>query len=538
MIACRYGGSDGRPLQLVDGEDLVVVRSHRRGADHDVSRLTERSREAGGDLFPLFGFPGSGVGVYETPAGGSQPISEAIHADPEVEFAGRGLRDEYGAPVVYTENLFVKFGDDLDPNACVAALAEHDLELKRPLGYAANAYFAAAPRGSGRVVFEIAERLLERQDVDLCHPELVREIGWNKVFAQQWHLAETDVDGRRIRAHANVEAAWELSQGEGIVIAIIDDGIDVEHEEFLSPGKVVAPQSFTFPQGDSAGPADAEEMHGMACAGVACGDGNHGASGVAPKARLMPLRLASGVNSQDEADAFEWAADHGADVISCSWGPTDGKWWEPGDPAHEGFVPMPDSTRLAIEYALTKGRKGKGCVITWAAGNGNEDVGNDGYATHEGVMAVAACNDSGTRSVYSDMGEALWCCFPSNDFEPPWDRGRLPLTTGIWTTDRPGADGYNAGDPAHGDPGGNYTNSFGGTSSACPGAAGVVALMLAGNPELTPPEVKELIRETCEQIDSGDGEYDGNGHSTNYGYGRIDARAAVAAAAAAANGPS
>ncbi|HET6998635.1 MAG TPA: S8 family serine peptidase [Solirubrobacterales bacterium] len=531
MISYRYGGSDGRPLQLVDDEDLVVVRAEGRGVEHDLDRLTERSRAVGADLYPLFGFAGSGVGVYETPAGGSQPVSEAIHADPEIEFAGRGLRDEFGAPVVYTENLFIKFADDLDPEACLATLAKHELEPKRPLHYAGNAYFAAAPRGSGRVVFEIAERLLQQPQVDLCHPELVREIGWNQVFEQQWHLAETDVDGRRISASANVEAAWGLSQGDGIVIAVIDDGVDIEHEEFRSPGKIVAPQSFTFPRGNSAHPADPGDMHGMACAGVACGDGNHGASGVAPKARLMPVRLSSGVNSQDEADAFVWAADHGADVISCSWGPTDGKWWKPDDPVHDQFVPMPDSSRLAIEYALSKGREGRGCVITWAAGNGNEDVGNDGYASHEGVIAIAACNDSGTRSVYSDMGEAIWCSFPSNDFEPPWDRGRLPLTPGIWTTDRPGADGYNPGDPTKGDADGTYTNFFGGTSSACPGAAGVVALMLARNPDLTPVEVKELLKQTCEQIDAGEGEYDAGGHSTNYGYGRIDALAAVEAAA-------
>lgn len=53
---------------------------------------------------------------------------------------------------------------------------------------------------------------------------------------------------------------------------------------------------------------------GIACAGVACADGSFGASGAAPRARLMPIRLASGLGSQAEADAFIWAAQHGADV--------------------------------------------------------------------------------------------------------------------------------------------------------------------------------------------------------------------------------
>ena len=129
-----------------------------------------------------------------------------------------------------------------------------------------------------------------------------------------------------------------------------------------------------------------------------------GASGVAPRAKLMPIRLASGLGSQQEANAFRWAADNGADVISCSWGPADGRWFDPNDPRHQSVFRLPASTRLAIDYATTNGRGGKGCVILFAAGNGNESVDNDGYASYEGVIAVAACNDRGKRSVYSDFG--------------------------------------------------------------------------------------------------------------------------------------
>ena len=241
----------------------------------------------------------------------------------------------------------------------------------------------------------------------------------------------------------------------------------------------------------------------------------------------MPLRLVSGLGSIEEADAFAWAADHGADIISCSWGPTDGVWWDPEDPVHEQVDPLPDSTRLAIDYAIDKGRDGRGCVITWAAGNGNESVDNDGYASYERVIAVAACNDSGTRSAYSDMGKALWCAFPSS-------HGEDSLTPGIWTTDRSGAEGYNPGDETLGDEAGDYTNSFGGTSSACPGVAGVVALILAVNPGLGWREVRDLLRASCDRIDEAGGEYDADGHSRLYGYGRVNAARAVELAAAAA----
>ena len=146
----------------------------------------------------------------------------------------------------------------------------------------------------------------------------------------------------------------------------------------------------------------------------------------------------SALGSQKEADAFAWAVARGADVISCSWGPADGDWWDPSDPVHNEVTPLPDNTRLAIRHAVTAGRGGKGCVICWAAGNGNESADNDGYVTNPDIIAVAACNDRGKRSAYSDMGQAIWCAFPSDNGDPS-------RTPGIWTTDLSGSAGYNNG---------------------------------------------------------------------------------------------
>jgi subtilisin-like proprotein convertase family protein len=105
-----------------------------------------------------------------------------------------------------------------------------------------------------------------------------------------------------------------------------------------------------------------------------------------------------------------------------------------------------------------------------------------------------------------------------------------PLTPGIYTTDRMSRLGYNAGSSAEGDLAGNYTNSFGGTSSACPGAAGVAALVLAVNPALKWNEVRDILRQSCQKIDPQGGEYDSSGHSRFYGHGRLDAQQAVALA--------
>jgi subtilisin-like proprotein convertase family protein len=154
-------------------------------------------------------------------------------------------------------------------------------------------------------------------------------------------------------------------------------------------------------------------------------------------------------------------------------------------------------------------------------------VDNDGYASYERVIAVAACNDRGKRSVYSDFGRAVWCSFPSSDFGWPEQGHPEPLTPGIWTTDRQRAAGYNPGSAARGDAAGDYTNSFGGTSSACPGAAGVVALMLSVNPELTAGQVRKLLQQSCDRVDPQGGAYDADGHSHFYGFGRVNAEKAV-----------
>lgn len=74
---------------------------------------------------------------------------------------------------------------------------------------------------------------------------------------------------------------------------------------------------------------------------------------------------------------------------------------------------------------------------------------------------------------------------------------------------------------------GFYTAKFGGTSSACPGAAGVAALILSVRPKLTRDQVKDIIAATCEKIDAAGGTYNAQGWSPLYGYGRIDAEAAV-----------
>jgi hypothetical protein len=523
MREVRYGGENGKTVQLEVDPDLVAVRARRGGSlrEGPVPRP-----EAGllDEMEPVLSFPEVSVEVYRRRERASRSMEEVrreLDESPATRFAGRVLVDQHSRePVLYTENLFVKFRDDMSRDQCLAVLREVGLTVKRELPYATNAFFVAAPEGIGQRVFDIADELLQRDDVEYCHPELVRRLGRRTIFPQQWHLKATTVGSQSVGASANVEAAHTITEGEGVTIAVIDTGIDIDHEEFSSHGKIVAPWDATANDTDPR-PNSRAEKHGTACAGVACGDGRFGASGVAPRAKLMPIRMISQLGSQAEADAFFWAAENGADVISCSWGPPCGAWFDPDDPLHTTDFPLPDSTRLAIDYAVTNGRGGLGCVVFFAAGNGNESVDNDGYSNYERVLAVAASNDRNKRSVYSDFGDVIFCAFPSQDFEFPEEGRPAPLTPGIWTTDRMGKVGYSAD---------NYTNSFGGTSSACPGAAGVAALVLSSNEALYWEEVKNILRLSCDRIDQEDGQYDEEGHSPFYGYGRLNAEKAARSA--------
>ena len=118
------------------------------------------------------------------------------------------------------------------------------------------------------------------------------------------------------------------------------------------------------------------------------------------------------------------------------------------------------------------------------------------------------------KALYSNWGEEVWVCAPSN---------------GIEETERKSV--LNHYHFEHGQFGyGLYTDQFGGTSSAAPLVAGVAALVISANPGLTAMQVKEILKDTADKINPGnttDGKYDNNGHSKWYGHGKVNAGKAV-----------
>lgn len=420
--------------------------------------------------------------------------------------------------VVVTERLIAQFKPQFTLEQISEKLTELNLRILEPLAYVGPLGFllAANPEADGLGAIRAARRLHESGLVEFAEPDLVeqRSIRSGRTLTPDpatafytdklWHLKLT-----------GVPEAWKLTKGaSNIKIAILDDGFDLGHPEFSTEvesgvAKIAAQRDFSTGTDDASSKLMTDN-HGTACAGVAAACGIK-APGVAPDCRLVLARIPDFLGSSEEARMFQWAADQGADVISCSWGPIDGV----------GIVsPLPTSTRLAIRYCLTQGRSGKGIPIFWAAGNGSESVDDDGYAANPDIMAIAASTSLEEHAPYSDSGAAVFACAPSSG------DGH---TLSIFTTDRRGVQGYNPRLESLGDAEGNYTNRFGGTSAAAPLAAGIAALILSINPSLTAQDVRNILQSTAKKIGI-DGSYDTSGHNNQFGFGRLDAAAAVAMA--------
>lgn len=196
-------------------------------------------------------------------------LKENIAANTDVRFVGHGYKIERNKePIIYTENLFIKFNEKLTENQCKTVIKQYNLIIKMKLTFITNGYFVSTQPNTGDHVFVIAEEILKRKDIDHCHPELIHHKEPKIIHPNQWHLKKTvvrveiDVD-----ASANVEDAHKITQGEGVVIAVIDDGFDLSHPEFMREGKIIHPANFSGVNTNSDPSPEAGDTHGTSCAG-------------------------------------------------------------------------------------------------------------------------------------------------------------------------------------------------------------------------------------------------------------------------------
>lgn len=400
-----------------------------------------------------------------------------------------------------------------------------DHVVTEPVGRGVGAGLAAVSRLEGRQGIVSATPLLARQQMRKATTPN------DQYFTEQWHLKNTGQGGGKIGSDAALTNVWDDYKGSGITIGIVDDGVQLTHPD-LSPNNT-AP-AFHYDWNDSpedtnpAPDADNEDFHGTSVAGVAAARGGNGigVSGAAPLASIVGFRLIADFTTDfEEAEAMSRSNDV-IDIKSNSWGTPDDQPWVLGT-----VGPM---FLDALEDGALNGRGGRGVIYPWAAGNGREygdQANKDGYTNSIYVLAVGAIDNRGLLSYYSETGSNLAVSAPSSGG-----------TRQIVTTDLLSNEGYNFS----GAPGElsvrDYTNDFGGTSSATPLVSGVVALMLEANPDLTWRDVKEILLRTSTKLlptDSGwvsrvvgDPALAPVKHHHNFGGGMINAQAAVAMAEA------
>jgi subtilisin family serine protease len=461
----------------------------------------------------------------------------AIEERPSVAWSAPVFENpESGGWVVAMNEIIVRLQPGVTAESFFAG--DHRLtEYRRIIG-TPDTFIAKLAEGSGRAALTLANSLMSDPRLSWASPNLMAQAYlWTNdpLYANQWHLNNTGQSGGTPGADVDAPEAWQITSGSpSIVIADIDDAIQRAHPDLApnvwpNPGEVpgnsidddgngwtddVWGWDFWNNDSDPSPPAGSSNSHGTATAGVAVAAGNNnlGVAGIAYSAKLMPIRsnIVPSFVPADVPQAVYYAAGRkasgvgtwrGADILTCSW----------------GFSTPLQALNDSFAWASANGRGGKGLPIFIASGNGGS--GSVGYPANlagslSGVMAVGGSTHTDVRVSYSQYG-------PELDFITPTRAGSSQGSGGgIQTTDRTGTAGYSSGD---------YYANFSGTSSATPLAAGIGALVLSVNPNLTASQLRGLLHNTTDLI--GPLSYDAvTGKNLEYGYGRLNAFTAVSGA--------
>jgi Subtilase family/Bacterial SH3 domain len=469
--------------------------------------------------------------------GGIDKKLDELRAQPDISVGTHVwyLNDEKDSAFVPTGYLYIEFKPGTSEVKQRALLDEFALNIREMVG--TDAYRVNTTPESPNPI-KCAMLLQKKSIVLIAEPEFVTKPvtgdfsqPGGKFIASQWHLENTgsqipiiDIPNAvfgpahfRRGADAKVKEAWAYLGTLGsssIKIAVIDTGFSTDHPQLRGDGSKIrntfnaatrsADVSPWFQAGDGSWGVFS---HGTSCAAVAAGAWDvQGILGAAPNSRIIPIKL--DILSDDAiVKAFEHAMLNGADVISCSL----------------GFPkPVPLSTWVfnTIRKVASQGRGGKGTPIFIAAGNANPASNNQprqisDFATHPDVFCITASNSLDEPSSYSFYGANAFMTAPTNG------NNGVGITTATIVT----SDGRTLQN--------TYTSGFGGTSSAAPLSAGICALLLSANPNLSLEQIRSIFKQTTDKISSG---YDATGRSPRLGYGRINALRAVKMAVQLAGG--
>ncbi|RXK67934.1 S8 family serine peptidase [Stenotrophomonas sp. MA5] len=355
----------------------------------------------------------------------------------------------------------------------------------------------------------------------------------------QWHLLNT---GQAVQGDTRPVAGNDLNvdglfrngiRGEGVIIGIVDDGLQIAHPDLAANVAAVAGKNFANNSNNPSPSAPDVDNHGTMVGGIAGAVGANGVGvrGVAPAATLKGFNVLASDASGSQTANIEYSWWDGAEaadvqVFNNSWGAG------PGNP-NLPFAFSENDIR-AYEQALSGTRGGSGGIYVKSAGNNfnnasisqTQDVcttdtknrgtgcvpaGRDPRNNLFNVITVGAVRADGVRSSYSSTGAALWVSAFGGEYG--WQRQVVPgqpavrYDPAIVTTDVTGcAQGSNKnaslrntldGNQSAVDSTCNYTAKMNGTSASAPMVSGVAALVLETNPNLTYRDVKYILATTA-----------------------------------------
>ena len=400
--------------------------------------------------------------------------------------------------LVTTSLVTLQLDPNVSPEEAEAILKKDKFENVRSLGFGRNLYEVEVP--SGRPLPDVLSKLQSNKKYLWVEPTLIQTLKPKQAepgveFAKQWQHFNTgfDEDGLPVgKEGEDLDSlnAWRFSYGEGVRIAVIDSGMQIDHPDLASG--IVGGGYFTNDEGvpvfhplvPGAGDFPAVN-HGTFCMGLAAarseraGQQDQGGSGIAPRASLIAIACPSNLLATQTtlACAIHFAVQEKADVISCSL-----------DTNRPLMSVLEAAIKFAYSYGRDRGRcKPLGIPIFWAVNNLKTPLKDDPVCNLKEVIAVGK---------YNRMGE--------------WGGGAWGKNLAFLA---PGVDVFSTTIGSD--------NMFGsGTSYATPLAAGVAALVLSLCPDMDVEELRAKLIASCERMGAPD-------HDRRYGYGKLNAYKAV-----------
>ncbi|WP_153797660.1 S8 family serine peptidase [Foetidibacter luteolus] len=438
-----------------------------------------------------------------------------------VAYARPALAGLSGKKVTYGEDFIVA----LKPGATImqlqGLLARYNCLLKSKYPFAPGIYLLAAGEANGYDALKMANLFYESGLFEYAEPDFrthkpFSEAPNDPLYRFQWPHKNNCIEQWECvkDADMNIDSAWLVTTGSSdIKVAVLDTGVDTGHAD-LKPNLLQGFDCTTLTSNPGDGrPRDIVGAHGTACAGIigAIANNGIGVAGIAPNCKIIPINMtdenANFASDFSIAAGLDYAWQNDAAVISNSW----------------TLGMLSGAVNGAIDRAAKQGRGGKGTVLLFATGNNNSGI--DYPSSNPQVIAVGGVNMCEQRkSFYSCDGQYNWGANYGAGLDVVAPCVLIP------TTDISGEGGYNKSSGTDGD----YYEVFGGTSSACPNAAGVMALILSANPALTMAQARVVMETSCDKIPNypfamtpG---YSAGPWNEELGYGRINAYKAVQAA--------